>query len=374
MPLSRRALAAFLMLPRLAAGEDIVGTFFTEGDVALDLRYRFESVEQAGKPLAAAANTLKLRGRLASGEVSGVSGMIEIDHVEAIGGQHYDDTRNGRTEYPVVADPEGTDLNQGWLQYAPSPKMSIRVGRQRINFDNQRFFGSSDWRQNEQTLDALRFETTAVAGAAINYAFVDEVRRVFGPDAGTPAATFGGETHLFNVRLTSLPVGALVAYGYFLDLEEAPELSSQTVGARYESALTERNGPSFGWAFEYARQVEAADNPLDVDAWYGLAELHLRVAGVAAFAGLEILSGSGDGAGPAAFQTPLATLHRFQGWADKLTSTPPAGIRDGYAGISARRSSWSAQAVWHEFSADASGLRYGSELDVSFGWKLSSRF
>ena len=376
MPQFRWALAALLIMPGLAAGEEPARRFFTEGDAALELRYRFESVDQAGKPLTAGANTLKLRGNLSSGEIHGFTALLEVDHVAAIGGEHYDDTRNGLSDYPVVADPEGTDLNQVWLQYAPTLETQLRVGRQRINFDNQRFLGSSDWRQNEQTLDALRIETTALRGAVINYAFVDRVRRVFGPDDGTPPATLDGATHLFNARLTSLPVGSLVAYAYLLDFDDAPELSSRTVGARYEGTRSIREGMSFGWALEYARQRDSADNPLDVNAHYGLAELHLKNAEVDVFGGLEMLSGSAGDPGTSgnrAFQTPLATLHKWQGWADKFTSTPPAGIQDAYAGISARRPAWSVHAVWHDFSADATSLHYGSELDLSIGYKLADR-
>src|SRR3546814_12023345 len=36
----------------------------------------------------------------------------------------------------------------------------------------------------------------------------------------------------------------------------------------------------------------------------------------------------GSDAGVFAFQTPLATLHKFQGWADLFLTTPSAGVRD----------------------------------------------
>ena len=107
-------LTVFVALP--AAGEG-AGDIVREGKAGLDLRYRFENVEQDDKPEAAAASTLRIRLDLTSGEIRGFSGFLELDHVEAIGHAYYDDTRNGLVEYPVVADPEGTDLNQAWLQY-----------------------------------------------------------------------------------------------------------------------------------------------------------------------------------------------------------------------------------------------------------------
>ena len=336
-------------------------------DVAFDLRYRYEGVDQTGTTESADANTLRLRARLVTRESAGFSGFLELDHVQGIGAERYNDTRNGLTEYPVVADPEGTDLNQAWLQYAARPDTRLRLGRQRVNFDNQRFIGSVEWRQNEQTLDAIRIETTAFRGLALNYAYVDRVNRVFGPDAGTPPATLDGSSHLLNAKLSPFAAGSIVAYAYLLDFDESSQLSSRTIGARYEGSRDVRNGVSLGWAVEYARQRDAGDNPLDVNASYAQLELRLRVAEADFNVGREILSGEDGGVDPAssrAFQTPLATLHRWQGWADKFLTTPPAGIRDTYVGGTFHRGRWRVQAVWHDFTADATSLRYGTEIDA----------
>ena len=46
--------------------------------------------------------------------------------------------------------------------------------------------------------------------------------------------------------------------------------------------------------------------------------------------GWEVLGGDDSTVLNEAFQTPLATLHAFQGWADVFLSTPAAGIDDKY--------------------------------------------
>ena len=56
---------------------------------------------------------------------------------------------------------------------------------------------------------------------------------------------------------------------------------------------------------------------------------------VLAFGPVKILlnvksEGADKGAPFTSFQTLLATLHKFQGWADKFLTTPPNGIRDLY--------------------------------------------
>jgi hypothetical protein len=374
----RRVLLISLLFTAQAAAGEGLDTLVSDGKAGLDLRYRYESVEQAGTPLAAGASTLRLRLNLATGTANGFSGFAEFDHVQVIGDEHYDSTRNGLAlRYPVVADPEGTDLNQVYLQYAGPAGTTVRLGRQRIRLDNERFIGPAAWRQNEQTFDAFSLETKALPGAIATYAYIDEVRRVFGPDSGTPPATFHSGSHILNLKLTKLPVGALTFYGYFLDFDDAPQLSADTYGARYDGSHALGQKLKFGWALEYAYQQDAGDNQASIDADYSLIELSLKGSAVGAVVGREVLSGesgSFDAATNPAFQTPLATLHKFQGWADKFLTTPAAGIEDIYAGINGSLAGFSGQAVWHDFKAEATSLDYGTEVDLSVSRKFAKRY
>ncbi|MBM4218530.1 MAG: hypothetical protein FJ171_02610 [Gammaproteobacteria bacterium] len=134
---------------------------------------------------------------------------------------------------------------------------------------------------------------------------------------------------------------------------------------------------SLAWALEYARQRDAGDNPLDVDASYALLEGRVKFADFDFVAGYEQLSGvraAPDPAGSPAFQTPLATLHKWQGWADKFLTTPSAGVEDIYVGLNAKRSIWRAQAIWHDFAAEATGLHYGSEIDLLVACTIAKRY
>ena len=84
-------------------------------------------------------------------------------------------------------------------------------------------------------------------------------------------------------------------------------------------------------------------------------------------AGYEVLGGDGT----YAFQTPFATLHAFNGWADKFLTTPPAGLRDGYLEYGAKlgaAQAWQAVVAWHDFRADAGDADYGTEWDAMLRW------
>ena len=83
-------------------------------------------------------------------------------------------------------------------------------------------------------------------------------------------------------------------------------------------------------------------------------------------AGVEILEGDGS----KGFTTPLATLHKFQGWADKFPATPVDGIDDRYLTAGASRQHWAALdalsvvASYHRYAAQRGSMRYGSEADL----------
>ena len=69
-------------------------------------------------------------------------------------------------------------------------------------------------------------------------------------------------------------------------------------------------------------QSDYADNPLTFDLDYMAGEFGATFRQFSLAVGTEIFEGSGV----KGFTTPLATLHRFQGWADKFLATPPNGI------------------------------------------------
>ena len=359
-----------------AAAEGLDG-LVSGGKVSLQLRYRLENVDQADLGRDATANTLRLRLNLASGTVGGFSAVIEGDRLQPLFSEDYNSTRNGRTAYPVVADPEGTDLNQAYLQFKGLADTTARLGRQRITLDNQRFVGAVGWRQNEQTYDAFSIENKGLPGTTITYAWVDTVRRVFGPDAGSPTAKFEGNAHLLNVKYAGLPVGAVTAYGYFLDFDNAATLSSRTVGLRLDGSRKLTEAAIASWRAEYARQGDRADNPTHISADYWLLEAGLKGATIGAAIGVESLGGErgtfASNRNPA-FQTPLATLHAFQGWADKFLTTPSGGIEDRYVTVSGTHAGVAWQAIWHDFSAEAASADYGTELDLSVSYRIAKRY
>ena len=106
------------------------------------------------------------------------------------------------------------------------------------------------------------------------------------------------------------------------------------------------------YAAEFATQTaEAGDGSSEADADYMLAELGVGFSGVTIKAGYELL-GSDDG--KYGFSTPLATLHKFNGFADQFLTTPNEGLQDTYLSISGKVAGLKLAATYHDFSADES--------------------
>ena len=358
--------AASSTFSHAALAEETFANLFTQAKPILDARYRYEHVDQDNALNNANAQTLRTRVGLQSGKWYGLSALIEVDNVSRIGDARYNSTRNGQSDYSVVADPDGSEINQALLRY-DQQYGSVVLGRQRINLDNQRFIGGVAWRQNEQTYDGALLQLKPVEGLTLSYAYIDNVNSIFGPadnrfDGPANPANIEGHSHLLNAQYVAMPELTATAYQYRLGLDNltAGSQSSETRGLRLNGVVA-----GFGYALEYARQRDYADNPLQLDSEYYLAELGYSLAGVALKAGHEVLGGD-SGPGNRAFQTPLATKHAFQGWADIFLLTPAAGIEDSYLSASLPVLGGTLLGMYHDYRAERGSSHYGREYNLSY--------
>lgn len=340
----------------------------------LNARYRLEVVDQDGFDRSAVASTLRLRAGARTATWDGLSALVEGEAIMRLGPSHYNDTTNGVIDRPIVADPSDLLLNQAYVKWQPAKQLEAIVGRQTVNLDNQRWIGSVDWRQNDQTLDAVRLAVTPTANTRLEYVHSTRVNRVFGPDS--PQGTWRhADINIVRGSAAITPVGTLVAYGYWLDLPTAPTQSSRTVGFRLTGEQKVGNGAKLLYAAEFARQHDYAANPRQFRHDYLLIEPGVAVGPVTARLGYERLEGDGT----TALQTPLATLHAFNGWTDKFLTTPADGLRDAYADIQWRDGTLTkagpvaVRFQLHDFNATHGSRPYGREAGASATLPMTSR-
>lgn len=334
----------------------------------IDVRLRYEHVEQDNIANDAEAITLRSRAGIETGAFLDTTLLIEGEGIVALN-ENYNSTVNGKTRFPVVADPQDhIELNRFQLTNKSLPQTTITLGRQRIILDDARFVGNVGWRQNEQTFDGVMVSNNTVENLTVKAAYILNVNRIFGERH--PAGDFDGDTVLLNATYNT-KIGGLTAFAYLVDLEDAIGLSSQTYGFRF-TGKKEIDAYTFDYIASYARQSDYERNPTPYDVNYYNIEAAAARAGFSVGAGYEVLGGDGV----KAFTTPLATLHKFQGYADVFLATPPGGIEDLYvkAGYTVKDvgpfSMLKFAATYHEFKSEETSLEYGDEIDAVFIAKL----
>jgi hypothetical protein len=327
----------------------------------VDVRMRSESVGQDGFSQDAEALTLRSRLGFETGKAWNTSLLAEADLMWPLE-EHYNSTVNGLTRYPAVNDPENYSLNRLQLANRSLPQTTLILGRQRIQLDDQRFVGNSNWRQNEQTFDAVRMINQSIPKVTVDFTYLDQVNRVY--TKNSPVGQYKGDSYLANVGWDT-PVGKLTGFGYFLDLDKAPKDSSQTVGVRLAGAQPV-TAFKLAYTLSYAKQQDYARNPLHYREDYYIAELIGSWRAYSLGGGVEMMEGDGI----KGFTTPLASLHPWDGWADKFTTTPVNGVENRYvtAAYTKRNVGWLdsllASASYQDYVSDHLHLHEGSEVDL----------
>lgn len=357
-----------------SADELALDEALTSGKAHVALRYRYEHVNQDNALKDANASTVRIRLNYKTADWRDWLGFVEFDHIAEVVLNDFNSgagTSPGRIQYSTVADPRGSDLNQLYLQYSPSDDWQMRLGRQKINLDNQRFVGAVGWRQNEQTFDALSLTIRSIPNTELFYSYIENVNRIFGDKV--PAGDHSVNTHLLNAKIKLGDAWSITPYAYYIDNEDVPLFSTSTFGARFTGKAAAGAG-TINFTAELATQSDAADNPVNYDADYA----HINILwtaknGLALGAAYESLGGDAASAGMS-FRTPLATLHAFQGWADQFLATPGSGVDDLYVTVKYKAASWNLQAVYHDFSSEAGSGDFGTELDIAASRKLGDRY
>ena len=329
--------------------------FISESNTTLNFRYRFENVDQNGIAKDANASTLRSRLRFQSGAVNHFSLNAEVDNVSTIGANDYNDASgyHNKTGYPVVADPTGTSLNQLNVQYKDETTTAT-LGRQRINLGNQRFVGGVAWRQNEQTYDGVRGKYAFNDALSADYSYIYYVSRIFGPDG--PKRGLDGKFNFLNLNYQLNKDHKLTGFAYLLDADDWSN-SNDTYGIEYTGR--------FGSLKTHASFATQSNGEFDAN-YYAL-DGTLKISMFNITLGMEQL-GSDDG--KYGFSTPLATAHKFQGFADKFLGTPKTGVKDFYSKIATKLGSVNVAGFYHQFEAVEGSADYGTEFDLVASYKV----
>ena len=332
----------------LAEGLDDVMTALGGGKPSLEMRLRMEQVDDSAKTKKATVETLRTVLGYKTADYNGVTGFVEFENVSNFGNGNYNPnlptTPASQKVYPIVGDPAMTQVNQSYLD-----GYGLKFGRQKIVLDNARFIGDAGWRQNDQTYDALTYTNKVLIPATyFTLGYIDKVNAI-------TTVTRRVNAPLANIRYSKVFENwGITASGFFYGIEEetAPTTSWKHTGARVEGSV----GDAL-YEVSYVKQGSYKDSTATLDANYHDIQLGYKLGPVTLKVQQEVLEPG--------FKTPLATLHAFNGWADRFLATPTKGLEDTNLKLLARYWGLNFVAAAHQFKAQAGGNKFGTEYDAS---------
>jgi len=339
---------------------------FAAGKISLNVRLRYESVDQTGLRNADAL-TVRTRLGFAPAPWQGFKAFVEAEDITAADSDSYSQSglNPGGTGRAVIADPETTELNQLFVSYTRE-HTTVTLGRQRLVLDNARFIGDVAWRQNMQTFDAVVLQDQSLGQTTLTYAYLSQINRVFSDRH--PQGKWASHSQLFNANYHGWSGGTLTGYVYLLDFPNAAANSCATTGVSLAGTLPATAHLKFTYRVELATQSDYGSSTLSYTARYHLVEAGLGNAmGTLTLA--EERLGSDHGVG---FKTPLATLHAFNGWADLFLATPAAGLVDRYVKSTANLpGALALVAAYHWYETDVNPIDLGREWNIQLSRKLT---
>jgi hypothetical protein len=257
-----------------------------------DFNLRYEDVDNS----VFGSDLLNLRSRLTltSGEYRNFSAVVGVEDIRTVFGIN--------DPFGLVNDRDVTELDQAYVQHK-TDKVTTKLGRQALPLDNRRFIGTSPWRQDRRTLDALRIQIKPTQSLSLDFAYVYKINQF-------PAEFNDRDANsVFLNSAYNTSIGKLTAYSYLLE-DQTVESEIDTYGLRFTGKTS--GNYALMYTAEYAQQTNQS-----FDAEYLLLETGLSAAGLTTKLGYEI---RGSDNGNYTFATPLANAHAYNGWSDIYTN------------------------------------------------------
>jgi len=351
----------------LSAATDILSNVKANGEI----RTRYEFVDDgksATKDAKALTNRLVVGARADILGDSGFSGYAELMNVS--NGSLIDDYAPQQKGYAVVADPVNTRLTQAYIDYKAGNTL-IRAGRQMINIDDQRFVGAVGWRQMPQTFEAYTLVNKDIKDLTFTGAYVTQRLGIVDGLSGKTKTVVLNGAYKINDSMK------LTGYGYMIGN------LSDTFGLRF-TGKTAIDSAKINYTLEYAKQddaslkVNSGDVKQKVDADFIHAAASVNYNGFIFGAGYELLGKTKNSADNHGFTTPLATLHKFNGWSDVLLGRMATGNKNGLEDVCVKvgyktKEFGKALAIYHKFDAETgANSDLGDEIDLLYVTKVPS--
>ena len=337
-PFAARAAATAIALPLALAAASLAARADNDGvqiDPSAEVVVRYRHFEGHDFTDGGVTETVRQRARVG----------LSVSFLERVGAfVQVQDVRTWGEEGDTLGDydADGLDMHQGYLDFAISEGMKLRVGRQEIAYLNQRLIGSVGFAEQARSFDAARWSLVGMGKDLAADLFYARTRD------GAPD-DFAGATDVLagflRYRVTPGFVPALIVVS---------DISGPTDRVRVTGGLVVVGVFDFGLAYQVEGYFQggSAANDVSYAAWFAAARARYTLDfGVKPYLELfaDVASGDDDPADGDvhAFDTLFATNHKFYGEMDFFTNLPVHTQQRGLIDLGA-----------------AIGVSLGDELDL----------
>ena len=288
-------------------------------------------------------------------------------------------------------------LHTGWAEHSFTNAISVKIGRQELNYDDARILGNADWAQQARAHDLVLFKYEKDFKLHIGAAFNQDAEKMKGTDYALADLTKNYKTMQFawfNKKVNDLNVSVLILNNGMqnksTDATPVYKIAySQTVGTRL---VYDKGANSVAGAFYSTMGKDITLRKMS--AYYASLAITNKIndnwgAGL----GWELLSGTSQvdkkndpsNYTNKSFSPLYGTNHKFNGAMDYFyvgNHANSVGLNDLYASITYKKGKFNAGITPHYFQAAsdvidpsvaggtmAKGL--GTEIDLYAGYKLS---
>ncbi len=312
----------------------------------------------------------------------------------------------GETGTMRMSDVNGASVHEAWGEMIINPKVSLKVGRQVLSYDNQRILGAVDWAQQARSHDAVLLSIRPKEVCRIDVGFA------YNALSQTNLRTYYGINNYKAMQFAhwhrdfgSLGTSILFMNTGFARIDTEDTLAggrpkekiayNQTMGfnLNYNESGTSINGAFYYQTGKLAFD-ESGDNinesTIKMNAFYfTLDASYFLTSFIKAGAGFEYFSGNSMKESSEKVKTFVpwfGTNHKFNGWMDYfyVSDIPIVGLLDIFVPFSYTKGRFSATLTPHILSstADIYALKgssfedyskyLGTEIDLGFSYAIAT--
>ena len=278
---------------------------------------------------------------------------------------------------------DALDVHQAYGLWKVTDALSLKLGRQEINFDNERLVGASDWKHQGRAFDAalLQYQSGAITARV----FFSILTKAGMGDAAAPHTTtkdFGG-LHLHHDLMPEFNPSLV----FLVNADPAAGQKMFTAGTTFKGAVSDLSyeGEFYYQGGDKTKAVKQKAMMFGANATYSMAGVAMKPT---VGAHVDYLSGDDDATDDEskAFDTLFGTNHKFYGFQDKFLvmgaplgagGTAGAGLMDvGPTVTLVPVEKLNVRLDWHVFQTaeDTAGgeKALGNEFDLTVKYPLNA--